>query len=300
MPSILKEPLLHFFALGAAVFLVYAGLTRGSGDDRKIVVTRGQQRNLIATYEATWRRPPTREEFDFLVEDYLRQELAYRQSAAMELDRDDIVIRRRLRQKLELLTEDLAALTPPTETELVAYYGANPEKFRSAARFSFEHVYLSADRPDGEVASRAVELLARLRAEPGETPGAAELGDRIGLPAELGDVPEQEVAAIFGPEFAAALATVEPGVWAGPVRSGYGRHLVRVTMHEASRIPAYEDVAEEVRSEAMAARRRAAIDALYDRLAADYRIRIEPLAEPSDDARAAPVEDATIVRGAGL
>ena len=92
MSRLLKEPLLHFFLLGALVFMAYGWLGDGGRGIAEIVVSRGQQENLIQTFERTWRRPPTAEEFNGLVEDFIRMEIAYRESIAMNLDRDDIVI----------------------------------------------------------------------------------------------------------------------------------------------------------------------------------------------------------------
>lgn len=273
--KILREPLLHFFLLGIAIFAAYAWLNKGGRQDQ-IVVTRGQQNNLIATFERTWQRPPTPAEFESLVRDFIRQEIAYREAGQMELDRDDIVIRRRLRQKLELLTEDLASLSPPASEELDAWFAANAEAYRLDPRYSFEQIYFSPDRRDDPEIDAAVVLDALTAGASGTDIDAA--GDSISLPRRMRDAPRREVAATFGGDFADALADLPVGRWSGPVPSGYGVHLIRVTENIASRIPDRDEVLREVTNDFMNDRRASAVDALYTRLAEDYRITIEPLA----------------------
>lgn len=271
--------MLHFFLLGIAIFAAYAWLNEGGSQDQ-IVVTRGQQDNLIATFERTWQRPPTPEEFASLVRDFIRQEIAYREAGQMELDRDDIVIRRRLRQKLELLTEDLASLSPPASEELDAWFAANAEAYRLDPRYSFEQIYFSPDRRDDPQNDATVVLDALTAGGSGTDIDAA--GDSISLPRRMRDAPRREVAATFGGDFADALADLPVGRWSGPVPSGYGVHLIRVTENIASRIPERDAVLREVTNDFMNDRRASAVDALYTRLAEDYRITVEPRGTASE------------------
>ena len=146
--KLLREPLLHFVAIGALLFVV-AGVMGKSGTtdpERRLVVTEGEVLRLIEGWSRTWQRPPTRRELDGLIEDYIQEEIMYREAMAMGLDRDDAIIRRRLRQKMEFLSEDIAASIAPTGVELQAYLAENPDKFRVPPRYSFTHVYFSADR----------------------------------------------------------------------------------------------------------------------------------------------------------
>ena len=276
MRNIIREPLLHFFLLGAAIFAAYAWLSGDTPGEDEIVVTEGRQRNLIQTFERTWLRPPTRAEFEGLVEDFVRQEIAYREAGAMELDRDDIVIRRRLRQKLELLTEDLASLAPPTQADLEEFYRINAAEFRTDPRVSFEHIYFSVDARGGTAGRDASELLAAIDAGRVEPDAAAERGDRIALPPRLDDVRYGEVATMFGAEFAEQLSDVPVDGWAGPIASGFGLHLVRVFEHVDGRIPELTEVESDVRNELLAERRSAAVELLYESLGTRYTVRIEP------------------------
>jgi hypothetical protein len=282
---VLREPLLHFFALGLLIFLLYTWQSGEVDEADAIVISRGQQTNLLETFERTWGRPPTQDEFRGLVQEFLREEIAYREASSMELDRNDTVIRRRLRQKLELLAEDLATIAPPTQSELEASYAANGESFRTEARYSFEQIDFSADRRGDRAESDARALLATLQSgEPVAEPDR--LGDSRVLPAEVSSAGEREIAATFGDEFAAALAALAPGQWSGPVRSGFGWHLVRLAERVPGQIPPLAEVEERVRNELLVVRRREALDALYANLAAQYSIQLEPLTLPDADATA--------------
>lgn len=275
----LREPLLHFFVLGTLVFLYYGWRSDDVDDAGSIVVSRGQQTNLIGTFERTWGRPPTQDEFLALVDDYLREELAYREAAVRELDRNDTVIRRRLRQKLELLSEDLVALAPPTRAELEASYAADPERFRPDTRYSFEQIDFSADRRGDGAEADARTLLEALRAgtvRPDDAPGDSRV-----LPPRLSAVGEREIASTFGESFAVELAALAPGGWDGPVRSAFGWHLVNITGKVPGEIPPLAEIADRVQAELLVERRRAALDLLYAGLAERYSIRIEPLEAPA-------------------
>jgi len=274
----LKEPLLHFVALGMAIFAGYAWLSDG-GSARHIVVTRGQQNSLIASFERAWQRPPAPEEFNGLLRDFIRQEIAYREADQMELDRNDIVIQRRLRQKLELLTEDLAAMAPPTGEELDAWYREHAESYRTEPRYSFEQIFFSTDIRGDRARGDLVATLAALESGSGSS-DAIEAGDAISLPQRLRDAPRFEIEATFGHEFADALETLPTDAWSGPVKSGFGLHLVRISQRVESRIPALAEVEQRVSDDLLADRRRRAVDALYERLAANYTITVEPLDAP--------------------
>lgn len=272
--KILKEPFFHFLALGAFIFAAYAWL--GDGDDAgQIVVTRGQQDNLVSTFKQSWQRPPTAEEFQGMLEDYIRQEIAYREASEMELDRNDIIIRRRLRQKLELLTEDLASMTPPTTEEIAAFYEVRKENYRADPRFSFQQLYFSADQRTEKAREEAIGALEHLAAGGSEAEIAA---DVISLPRAMRDASRREVAATFGTGFADALAALPEESWAGPVESGFGLHLVRVARHTEAQIIPLEKVWPVVRNDLLAERRQQAVKDLYDRLADNYRITVEPFA----------------------
>ena len=116
-----REPLVHFVVLGAILFALAQWRGGGAGANA-IVITPGQVDAMVATFTRTWQRPPTDEELKGLIDDSVREELAVREAVALGLDRDDTVIRRRLRQKVEFIVEGEVDATPVTDAELQAYF----------------------------------------------------------------------------------------------------------------------------------------------------------------------------------
>jgi hypothetical protein len=272
----LKEPLLHFLILGGLIFYLYSLLADAGMAVDEIRVSRGQQENLINTFTRTWQRPPTAGEFKGLLDDYVRQEIAYREGQALGMDQDDIVIRRRMRQKLELLAEDVASLSVPSDEQLQAFLNDHPDDFQLEPRISLHHIYFSRDRRGEAAKEDAVALLQRIGHD-GPEGDLAQFGDQLPLPFELDDMREGEIARLFGDRFTRDLQGVEAGKWAGPVRSGFGLHLVFVTERVDGRLPELAEVRDTVQREWFAQRRREAVEGLYDRLAENYSIEIEPL-----------------------
>jgi hypothetical protein len=275
----IKEPLLHFLALGALIFFVYSVVAQKEVDENEIFVSRGQQENLVNTFSRTWQRLPTAEEYQGLLRDYIRQEIAYRQTRDMGLDENDIVIRRRLRQKLEMLAEDVAGLVPPTDEELQAYLEANPDAYAVEPRLGLHQVYFSVDRRGDQARTDANQQLAVLASADVDW---ETMGDPISLPATIEDTTPSVLGRLFGDRFAEELAAVEPNQWQGPVQSGYGWHLVYVFDTEPGRQAELAEVRNEVERDVLVQRRKASIDRLYDELASNYVIEIEPLAPPRE------------------
>lgn len=272
----LREPLVHFLLIGALIFVVYEQWAGKGSAPGEIFVSRGQQENLLNTFERTWRRPPTAEEFEGLLRDHVREEIAYRESQAMGLDEDDIVIRRRLRQKLEMLAEDVASLALPDERQLQAYLDANPQDFQVEPRLTLRQVYFSRDRRGADAEQDAGQLLQRIQTD-GPLGDFEQFGDPLPLPSRIEDLRESDLARLFGREFTEGLQGVETGRWAGPVASGFGAHLVFIEERKDGRVPALDEVRDAVQRDWLSQQRRDAVDGLYRRLAENYEIEIEPL-----------------------
>jgi hypothetical protein len=286
MKRLLREPLLHFLLLGITLFGVYA-LVRDRAPDRtgQIVVTQSQIEQLVIGFTRTWQRPPTAEELTGLVEDRIREEVLYREAMSMGLDRDDTIVRRRLRQKLEFLIPDLAAqIAAPTERELEAYLQQHADKYRGAPTVSFEQVFFDRNRRGKSAGTDAVSALTRLNGPRGSAVNLDTVGDASLLPIELTRSQESEVARLFGGTFSAGLVKVPPGRWAGPLESSYGLHLVLVREQVPVRVPEMASVREAVLRDLLAERRQQALDAAYAKFRARYAVVVEPLAV----ARAAP------------
>jgi hypothetical protein len=242
---LVREPLVHFLVLAIAVFGLY-GLVASPADDvtGRIVISAPKIEQMEAIFSQTRMRPPTAEELKGLIDDYIAEELYVREALKLGLDQDDTVIRRRLRQKTEFLIAAEVEAQAPSEADLQAYLAAHPEKFETARRIGFEQVYLSPRERGDRTATDAQTMLDALQADPGADPEL--FGDATLLPATLPPSDASQIAAVFGPGFAAALEGVEAGNWFGPVASEYGLHLVRITSVEAGQLPPLDEVREAV------------------------------------------------------
>jgi parvulin-like peptidyl-prolyl isomerase len=279
--KLIREPLAQFLVLGALLFVYFEWKGGGSGPgSTRISITPGLVSHLASGFARTWQRPPTDAELKGLVDDYVKEEIATREATAMGLDRDDTIIRRRLRQKMEFLVDEAVDATPPTDAEIRAWLEKHPGAFHPEPQVALRQVYVSVRRGGASAPVEAQRLLARLRAA-GPDARIDALGDASMLPRELPLGPLSEVTRAFGTEFAARIDAIEPGRWTGPVESPYGLHLVLVSERVAAAPPALADVRPLVERELLAERRRTQLQALYERLLQKYTVTIEM---PKDDA----------------
>jgi hypothetical protein len=288
-----REPLVHFLVIGALLFLVFSW-RGGSAGSTRIVITPGQVDAMAATFERTWQRPPSAPELKNLVDDYVREEIATREALAMGLDRDDQAIRRRLRLKFEFVAAAASDAAPPTDAELQAWLQTHADAFRVEAEISFRQVYINADRRGPTAEDDAKAIRARLAVE-GPSAPLEGVGDTFMLPKEMERASRTDIARQYGSGFAEALGKIEPGQWAGPIRSGLGMHLVMIRERREGRLPALAEVRAQVEREFLADRRRREIDALYARLFSTYTVVMEP--PPSD--RASTPQNAAPAGGSG-
>jgi hypothetical protein len=275
LKRLLREPLVHFLLLGVLLFawFQWQGGSGAAGSNR-IVITRGLTEHLASSFMSTWGRPPTDTELKGLIDDYVMEEIATREGVGMGLDRDDTIIRRRLRQKLEFLLVEEAGSAPPTVAELQAWLDKHPDTFRVDPRVAFRQVYLSPNRRATSLRADAEKVLLKLRAA-GPEAAIERVGDATMLPAEQPLEPLREVARTFGEDFAQDLLKIEPGQWTGPVESPFGLHLVLVRERVAGVAPPLAEIRPFVEREVLAARRKTDLRSLYDRLLAKYSVEIE-------------------------
>ena len=280
MKRFLKEPLLHFLLLGATLFVAYGFLNQTTNaPPGELIVSAGQLEHLTTTFARFQQRPPTAGELKGLIDQYVREEVMSREAVKLGLDRDDTIIRRRLQQKMEFVANDLAAATEPTEAELTTWLADHPDNFRQERQFSFRHVFVSPEKRGAHLDADISGLLKDLT-EGGPRADVNRLGDSFLLPCEFTGESQSAIAAHFGSDFAAQLAKVNIGEWAGPIRSGYGAHLVLLTARTESRLPSLDEVRDSVKRDWMNERRLNANRHFFDAMLAKYRVKIElPKAE---------------------
>lgn len=269
----LREPLLHFLVIGAALFALFRLVGAEQQGPRELVVSEAQVDALAENFARTWMRPPTAVEIRGLVDDYVREEVYYREAIAIGLDRDDTVIRRRLRQKLEFVSDDAASAREPSDAELESYLRENPGKFVDPPSLSFTQVFFSSDRRGEAALDVARRTLVGLRAD---APGnVVPPGDPSLLPREMSAATPRDIANVFGEAFAADIEDAPLERWIGPVESPFGVHLVRLSGRVAGRLPALDEIRTIVLREWQAAQQDAASEAFYQSLRRKYDVRIE-------------------------
>jgi hypothetical protein len=247
----LKEPFLHFLLAGAVLFGAYTWMNRAAekpaaDNAAQIRISTGDVQWLTENWTTQWQRPPTPEDLRGLITDYVNEQLLAREARALGLEDNDVIIRRRLAQKLTFLIDDTLRRTEPTEDELRQFYAANAQRFRTGTRISLTHVYFSPQgRPDARSdAMRTLKLVLAADDIP-----TAELGDRLLIAPELRDETEQSLANAFGPAFARAVLEIKTDAWSGPIESGYGLHLVRVLTRQDANLPPLAQVRARVAEE---------------------------------------------------
>jgi PPIC-type PPIASE domain len=272
MNRFLKEPLVHFLALGALLFAI--GLIRGEPDSpagTRIAITEGHINRLLEGFRMTWSRPPTESEFQGLVEEMLKEEVLYREALGMGLDQDDQIIRRRLRQKLEFMTADFVGSIEPTEEDLTDYLNSNVDRYRQEGSVTFVQVFIQAETLADE--TRAEEVLQSLRADPGQD--ASTLSDPFLHPAAYTDISERGLSGIFGPDFAALMMSQPLGEWSGPIPSPFGLHVVRVDARNDGRPSELAEVRNEVYRDLVFERTNAAEEAYFQGLLTQYTVTVD-------------------------
>jgi hypothetical protein len=237
MLRLLREPLFHFVTIGGLIYLVFVAVS----DARKaptdhIVVTSQRIDQLAAQFSSVWKRTPTADELKALIEGDIREEVYYRDALALGLDRNDTIVRRRLRQKMEFLTDTSAYLQEPSADELEAFLAAKEKAYRHGARLAFDQIYLGTS-PTPE---RIARSMSALRSTPSIDPST--LGERTLLPAQLGLSLPNAVDGTFGKGFFERIAKFSPGAWNGPVQSGYSMHLIRIVSRAPARTPKLDAV----------------------------------------------------------
>jgi parvulin-like peptidyl-prolyl isomerase len=274
---IAREPLAHFLLAGAAL-LTLSTLIDGWRRDRendRIHVSSGRIQQLRETWSARWGAPPDAAQMQSVIDDFVREEILYRDALASDLDREDTIIRRHLAQKVQFMAQSLAAATEPAESELRQYFEEHRNRYRVSPQVAFAHVYFSPSRRGAAVDQVARSVLGTLESGKVAPAEAAAQGDRFMLQQEYPPQTRDQIRDLFGPQFATRLFDVTPARWEGPISSSYGSHLVRVTEVIPSRMPDFAEIRDQVLNDFTEERLRSASDAYYQKLRRGFRIEID-------------------------
>ncbi len=261
---------MHFFALGALLFLLFGMVTDDDAraDRDAIVIDANLIAALTSRFEGVWQRPPTAAEREGLIDTWVREEVLYREALTLGLDRNDPVVRRRIAQKMEFMLDIDRRL--PTEEELRDWLATHPDRYREPPGYAFEQIYFAVEKHGSDLNEILQQKLAALVS--GDT---SITGDPTLLPERLELTSAPQIERTFGPEFVAGLSSLTNGQWSGPVRSGYGLHLVRILASEPGYLPALAEVRAAVERDVLQARTERERERFYQTLRDRYDVRIE-------------------------
>ncbi|WP_181898313.1 peptidyl-prolyl cis-trans isomerase [Alteromonas aestuariivivens] len=267
---LIKAPLLHFVLAGGVIFACYQAYDpeNRTSQEHVIHVTPGRLTQLAAIFEQTWQRAPTKDELTSMVDDFVLEEIYYREAVSAGLDHNDTLIRRRLRQKMEFLTDDLAA-AEPSDDLLLRFVQQNVERFQQPSTITFRQIFFNPSQLGGDAGKVFTEALAQLQ-QGGQPKGHPTLLPELMVGASL-----QQVSATFGKDFAEAIAGIEVGRWSQPVRSGYGMHLVRVDQRTPARLPEFASIRSAALREWEHERRTTLRKQIENELLSKYQVTIE-------------------------
>jgi parvulin-like peptidyl-prolyl isomerase len=279
-----REPLVHFLVIGAAIFVLFGFLGQKDVEqqERAITITAGEIGWLTDTWKKRWNRPPTDKERQGIINQYLREMILYREAVAMGLDKDDTVIRRRLAQKLEFLSQDLITPQPPSEDELQSYFEAHIDRYQAPDLITLTHVFIDPDKRGNQTLVDAEVIKKQLQALKEPPQDARSYGDPFMLQSYYPERSEAELLKLFGSGYARSVFELAPQQWHGPVLSGYGTHLVYVHDHQKAQPPVFADVKEQVRLEWESDKREQLNEQFVASIIARYDVTIEdaPIADP--------------------
>ena len=274
----LREPLIHFFVLGLAVFGLHAVLDRKPvtivDDPHLVEVSSADIEWMWTLLNKKMGREPTRQDLRDQVNQLIREQILSREAVAMGLDEGDIVVRRRLVQKVEFLFKDLSAMTEPTEDDLRNYYTENRPKYEIPPQVTFSQAYFSIDSRGVDGAKQAAQALTKEGHDPSK---ASTLGDASMLPPECAKCGTREIINRFGKDFAKAVKNLEPGSWYGPIRSTYGFHAVYIYARQEAILPKLENIIDRVRNDWMFENQEENARRVYGEIRSRYRVLLEGL-----------------------
>ena len=273
--TLVQEPIVPFLIVGAGLFGLQGALdAKAPKGDTQIVVSNDQAVAMVQAFARTWQRPPSQEELERLFDEHVRTEVFVREAMALGLDRNDTIVRRRLRQKMEFVSHGEQPLPTPSDQQLQAHLEAHPERFSSEPRFSFQQVFLDPSRRGEQLTRDAEALLVQLN-QGDSAADPSSLGDPLAMAsASWEGESRSELLAQFGSTFTDALPQQPKGRWVGPISSAYGTHLVRVSSIVPAELPPLDQVRDGVLGDWQDAQRQEQQESYYRDLLARYSVRV--------------------------
>ncbi|MGI9530739.1 peptidyl-prolyl cis-trans isomerase [Lutimonas sp.] len=272
MKKILKEPLVHFLLIGLSLFILYGLVNKDTDDAETIIIDDYDMKNIIASWEMQWKRLPTDEELKSLILQNIRQEIFYQEALKINLDHNDEIIKRRLSQKMQFLASDIASLNEPTDEDLKAYYQENLENYKSPYTYSLYQIIFSPDYRNNPKTDAENTLTQIAGVSPEKVKS---LGDNMPFPYQYSKVEESDLSRELGMNFSESLRSIDSLSWTGPIKSGYGYHLVYIVEKEAPLPIAFEFIKKEVLRDYEYEKQRLLEEEIFNEYRKNYQIQYE-------------------------
>lgn len=281
MKNILKEPLVHFLLFGLGLFILFGLVNKKNDGGDTILIDDYDMKNIIASWEMQWKRLPTDEELKSLIQQNIKQEIFYQEALKMNLDHNDEIIKRRLAQKMQFLSNDLATISEPTEEELEKYYDEHVEEYKTPYSYSLYQIIFSPDqRKDPK--NDALILLDRIK---NKTPDQLEgQGDPMPFPYAFNQVDASELKRQLGNKFSEELPNLPISQWAGPILSGFGYHLVYIVKRTPPQKPELVSIKDEILRDFEYEKQRKLDELIFQELKKKYQVEFNLDPDKFDEA----------------
>jgi len=264
---ILQEPLLHFLVVGSLLFFYLS--STDTETKPQVTISQGKIKQLTAQFSKTRQRTPSDEELDALIENQIREDLAFEHGVQMGLVENDSIIKRRVQQKIEFMLNDSIGSIEPSHEDLQTYLESHKEHYTIAPIYSFKNVYINPEKHES-VDAFIIELQSK-----DLNTNYKILGDSMMLESEYKHISTAQIARLFGRKFAKSLDAIPLDDWQGPVKSGYGVHLVLIENKILKHSATLEEVETEVRRDFRADAQKKALNAFYNQLKEQYNVKVE-------------------------
>jgi parvulin-like peptidyl-prolyl isomerase len=271
--NIFTEPFIQFILLGGLLFLLVSYIQEKKDNaSREITIDGDRVGLMLVNYKTQTGNLPTKQQLDAMIDNYIKEEISYREAKKMGLDKDDEIIRRRLSQKFDFMQTDLTEVEPPSADQLKQFYTGNPALFQKDATVSFSHIYFSTDNSTDSIAKqRAVAVLQQLQQTTLQR--APEKGDRFALQYDYTDQAALDIQQNFGnKQMMQELFKAPVNTWVGAVQSGYGWHLLYVSKRDTLAQLPFASIKDDVQTKYTEAAKAAQNKKVFDKLGEKYII----------------------------
>jgi parvulin-like peptidyl-prolyl isomerase len=229
---ILKEPLIHFLIIGASLFFIYSLVNNTAPqDNNKVYVSKNQLNKIYDAWVDKTGKSPNKMQKKKLLDEYIQDEILFREAKAKGLDKNDHVIRKHLAKKIKFIFDDSTVLKKATDEELKEIYKKEVSLFKTNENISFNQIVFTKDTKNIEI--EAQKLLDRLKDS--KSSKVSTIGKKV-------DLSKESVEKIFSKEFTNRIFNLKLNTWQGPFQTKYGLHLVNIHSIIKNKTPSFEDM----------------------------------------------------------